>query len=181
MYCRQLHPFNGQEADKGFMSNQQKTSQGITPPEWTKPGPDIKMLFKKTYKPVGPAEIDRLVAAGHDEDNLPDKVQVVWLPVDTTGKTNTKTIQYYQSKGLKLVDPGADTKLASLLEEAEEKGRKAAMAELGENMPEPKTCPECEQAFFAKLPQQIYCDPCRTIRKARKGAQPKAEPVAVAE
>jgi len=163
------------EADEDFMSakTQQQPSQGISAPSWTQPGPDVLMTFKKTYRPVGPAEIDRLVAQGHTEDNLPNKTTVVRLPVDTTGKTTTKTIQHYQSKGLVLVNESADANTQAMLEKARQEGRAEAMAELGANMPDPKTCPDCGQAFFAKLPQQIYCDSCRTIRKAKKGAQPK--------
>ena len=154
------------------------TNQGIGTPSWTQPGPDILMTFKKTYTPVGPAEIARLVAAGHDEDNLPDKVNVVRLPVDTTGKTTTKTVQYYQTKGLQLVDPGADEKLATIIEQAKAAGREEAKAELGLNMPEPKTCPDCKQAFFAKVPQQKYCDPCRAERKANKYKKPEEASIA---
>ena len=82
-----------------------------------------------------------------------------------------------------MVDPGADRRLAELLEQAKAAGREEAKAELGLNMPEPKTCPDCKQAFFAKVPQQKYCDPCRAERKANKYANPakKAEAATVDE
>jgi len=142
------------------------------------------VAMKKRFKPIGKREIEQLKAQGYTEDNLPIKENVVYVPVN-----KDTPLDHYLRKGMRPVDPrvlgsdliDANDIPAALREQIFAEGRAEAMAELGENMPEPKTCPDCEQAFFAKLPQQIYCDPCRTVRKAKKGAKPKMEPVAVAE
>ena len=159
------------------MSNTRPVETEVKYPQNRVGGDGTRMIaMKKRFKPIGSREKSALRAQGYTAETFPTKENVVYVPVN-----QDKPLEYYLRKGMRPVDPNvlgtAMTDVSDVPEDLRQQifaeGRERAMAELGENMPDPKTCPDCGQAFFAKLPQQIYCDSCRTIRKAKKGAQPK--------
>ena len=169
------------------MSNTRPVETEVKYPHNRVGGDGTRMIaMKKRFKPVGSREKAALRARGLTDATFPTKENVVNVPVN-----QDKPLEYYLRKGLRPVDPNvlgsAMTDVSDVPADLREQifiaGREEAKAELADNMPDPKDCPDCGQAFFAKNPQQKYCDPCRAERKANKYANPakKAEPVAVDE